>query len=230
MVLILTAYSIERAGLQLLTTCLCSKQFTIFSCLSKMHFATALVALISFASASPLEPGLNDLSVRQAPTPKGGASRGGAPKGGAPNGGAPSARSQRADQAVSLKETTWNPPASMVKALDTTWAWLAGRRPNDLFRKGWIPSQINDNDGKLNYCIRWHSQDGIADAATRATILKGLQVQSQKWADVLIGFDGWPYTKVPVKIVGWAGFKKEQFPGLNETSEGKFYNTVGEQG
>jgi hypothetical protein len=106
----------------------------------------------------------------------------------------------------------------------------AKRRPMDIRKNTWVYHQILDFDGTIQYCIRWHSQNGIADAATRATILKGLQVQSQKWGDVLVGFEGWPYTKVPVKIVGWAGFRKDQFPGLNETSEGKFYNTVGEQG
>lgn len=172
-----------------------------------MRFIIDLLALAGFISASVLK---QDLTIRQAP------------KGGA--------RAQRADQAASLKESTWKPPSSMVKALDDTWAWVVKRRPQDLKRKGWIPSQIVDNDGKMYYCVRWHSQTGIADAATRATILKGLQVQSQKWADLLIGFDGWPYTKVPVKIVGWAGFRREQFPGLNETSEGKFYSEIGEQG
>ena len=106
----------------------------------------------------------------------------------------------------------------------------AKRHPQDIKKNRWVFHQILDFDGSIQYYIRWHSQNGIADATTRVTILKGIQTQSQQWSDVLIGFEGWPYTKIPVKIMGWAGFKKEQFPGLNETSEGKFYNKVDEQG
>ncbi|KAF2668300.1 hypothetical protein BT63DRAFT_402168 [Microthyrium microscopicum] len=165
--------------------------------------AAILGLLTTLSTSSPLEPGLNDLSRRQAPKGK----------------GAP--RAQRADTAVSLKETTWNPPASMKQDLDDVWAWVIKRRPQDLKRGGWVYNQILDNNGALNYCVRWHSS-ATADAATRAAILKGLQVQSQKWADLLVGFDGWPYTKVPVKIVGWAGTSQALFPGLNETAEGKY--------
>jgi hypothetical protein len=50
-----------------------------------------------------------------------------------------------------------------------------------------------------------------------------LQIQSKKWFDVLAGVEDWPYTNVPVNIVGWAASDRRLIPALNETNEGRFY-------
>jgi len=41
--------------------------------------------------------------------------------------------------------------------------------------------------------------------------------------DVLVGYEGWPYVEVLVKVVGWVARSQNLVPGRNETREGRFY-------
>ncbi|EPS35853.1 hypothetical protein H072_10692, partial [Dactylellina haptotyla CBS 200.50] len=55
------------------------------------------------------------------------------------------------------------------------------------------------NGGYINYCVRWDSASNLTEAQ-RAQILTALQRSMKKWIDWFVGFDGFPYTSVPVKI------------------------------
>jgi hypothetical protein len=97
----------------------------------------------------------------------------------------------------------WNPPANLSAALDQVWQHQEDTYSNLYgFRNyGW--DQIMANRGYLNYCVRWDSSARVT-AAQRDAVHAALQRQVQKWMDVMAGHNGWPYTQVPVKVVGWA--------------------------
>jgi hypothetical protein len=97
----------------------------------------------------------------------------------------------------------WNPPADLAGALDQVWRHQEETYANLYgFRNyGW--DQVMANGGYLNYCVRWDSPARVT-AAQRDAVHAALQRQVQKWMDVMAGHDGWPYTTVPVRVVGWA--------------------------
>jgi hypothetical protein len=97
----------------------------------------------------------------------------------------------------------WNPPSNLVTALDQVWKHEESTY-TDLYgfkNYGW--DQIFANQGSLNYCIRWDSSAHVT-VTQRDSIQAALKRQVKKWTDVMVGHNGWPYTDVPVKIVGWA--------------------------
>jgi len=59
------------------------------------------------------------------------------------------------------------------------------------------------NDGQINYCVRWESDVSVS-AQDRANIATAVEKQLGLWMNWLYGFEGFPYTSVPVKVVGWA--------------------------
>jgi hypothetical protein len=63
--------------------------------------------------------------------------------------------------------------------------------------------QIMANKGHLNFCVRWESSESVT-AAQRADVEVALQRSVKKWMDKLVDFEGFPYSSVPVKVVGWA--------------------------
>ncbi|GAA4532458.1 MULTISPECIES: hypothetical protein [Nonomuraea] len=99
--------------------------------------------------------------------------------------------------------TPWNPPANLVTPLNEVWQHVESTYPNLYgFRNyGW--DQIMANGGSINYCVRWDSSATVT-AAQRDRIHATLARQFKKWMDVMAGQEGWPYTNVPVKVVGWA--------------------------
>lgn len=54
----------------------------------------------------------------------------------------------------------------------------------------------------INYCVRWESSSSVT-AAQRTQVASALQAQHDQWMSWLYGFNGFPYTSVPVKVVGW---------------------------
>lgn len=64
----------------------------------------------------------------------------------------------------------------------------------------------------INYCVRWESTTAIT-ADQRAAVETKLQGEFQKWMQYLIGYDGFPYSSVPVKVVGWAATSTSLFSG-----------------
>lgn len=103
--------------------------------------------------------------------------------------------------------TPWNPPSNLVQPLNEVWQHVESTYPNLYgFRNyGW--DQVIANGGFVNYCVRWDSSATVT-AAQRDQIQATLQRQFKKWMDVMVengqGWDNWPYTNVPVRVVGWA--------------------------
>jgi hypothetical protein len=98
---------------------------------------------------------------------------------------------------------SWNPPSNLVTPLNEVWAHQESTYGNLYgFRNyGW--DQVFANGGYINYCVRWDSSAPVS-AALRDNIHAALQRQFKKWMDVMVGHNNWPYTEVPVKVVGWA--------------------------
>jgi len=99
----------------------------------------------------------------------------------------------------------WNPPAHLVTPLDQVWQHQEQTYNNGnlyAFRNyGW--DQVMANRGYVSYCVRWDSTASVT-AAQRDRIHATLARQHKKWMDTLVGHNAWPYTDVPVRVVGWA--------------------------
>ncbi|MBL7259495.1 cellulose-binding domain-containing protein [Paractinoplanes lichenicola] len=103
----------------------------------------------------------------------------------------------------------WNPPSQLVQPLAAVWTHQEQTYSNgNLYgfkNYGW--DQLFAAGGAINYCVRWDSTAHVT-AAQRDSIHAALQRQYQKWMDQLLdngqGWNNWPYTQVPVKVVGWA--------------------------
>ncbi|KAF3053467.1 hypothetical protein E8E11_009277 [Didymella keratinophila] len=126
------------------------------------------------------------------------------------------------------KATTWNPPSSMVTALDQVWKRTLKENPDGLKDKNWITDQLIANNGSINYCVRWNTDAHKSTAADRAKITTALQRSLQKWFDVLVGFEGFPLTKLSVKTVGYAVKDKSLIQG--STSGLDIYTTTDADG
>ncbi|MDT0471176.1 hypothetical protein ACIQKE_08430 [Streptomyces griseoviridis] len=101
----------------------------------------------------------------------------------------------------------WNPPAALVQPLGEVWNHVQSTYP-DLYgfrNYGW--DQVIANKGSVNYCVRWES-DAPVSAALRDRVHAALKKQFAKWAAAMVvdgkGHNAWPYTTVPVTVVGWA--------------------------
>ncbi|WP_416971075.1 hypothetical protein [Streptomyces sp. 4F14] len=101
----------------------------------------------------------------------------------------------------------WTPPSNLVQPLNEVWNHVESTYPNLYgFRNyGW--DQVMANRGSINYCVRWDS-DAPVSAALRDRIHANLKRQFAKWMAAMLdngtGTNAWPYTSVPVNIVGWA--------------------------
>lgn len=101
----------------------------------------------------------------------------------------------------------WNPPANLSAALAKVWAHQESTY-NDLYGfTNYLWDQIIAGKGNLNYCVRWDSTASVT-ATQRDAIQAQLARQFQTWMDAMTvngqGWNGWPYPKVNVKVVGWA--------------------------
>lgn len=103
--------------------------------------------------------------------------------------------------------TGWNPPSNLVTPLNEVWQHVESTYGNLYgFRNyGW--DQVIAGNGSINYCVRWDS-DAPVSAALRDQIHASLARQFKKWMDAMLdngqGSNGWPYTNVNIKVVGWA--------------------------
>lgn len=70
-------------------------------------------------------------------------------------------------------------------------------------RQNLIFDQIYDNDGSLNYVIRWQSAKSLT-LAQRKGMETMIARQVNNWTQYLVGFEGWPFKEIPVKVVGVA--------------------------
>ena len=124
----------------------------------------------------------------------------------------------------------WNPPGDLAPALDEVWQHVEDTYPSlyEFDRYGW--DKVMANGGSINYCIRWDS-DAPVSADLRDEIHTVLDEQWAKWMDTMLddgqGFSDWPYTEVPVNVVGWAvrdrdtlGWQDDSVPvSVNDISE-----------
>ncbi|KUN93192.1 hypothetical protein [Streptomyces caeruleatus] len=102
----------------------------------------------------------------------------------------------------------WSPPANLVQPLGEVWNHVESTYP-DLYgfrNYGW--DQIMANRGSVNYCVRWES-DAPVSVALRDQVHAALKKQFGKWMAAMVesngaGHNAWPYTSVPVNVVGWA--------------------------
>ncbi|KAH7093599.1 hypothetical protein FB567DRAFT_544936 [Paraphoma chrysanthemicola] len=137
------------------------------------------------------------------------------------------AREELTSRATIPKATKWNPPSNMVTALDQVWKQTMKENPQGLQDKNWLTDQIIANNGNINYCVRWNHK-GKSTAAARASTVKALQRSLQKWFDVLVGFEGFPVTKLNVNVVGYAVKNKNLIEG--DTTGLDIYTTTNPDG
>jgi len=101
----------------------------------------------------------------------------------------------------------WAPPSTMKTGLAQVWQHQVNTYPELTTLDNYLWDQIMAAKGNLNYCVRWESSQTVS-AAERDQIQATLARQFQKWMDAMSvngsGWNGWPYPKVNVKIVGWA--------------------------
>ncbi|KAK6532755.1 hypothetical protein TWF281_006932 [Arthrobotrys megalospora] len=110
------------------------------------------------------------------------------------------------------RQSTWNPPSNLVTPLQQVWDHEMSTYSNPLGFKNYGYDQVMANGGYLNFCVRWDSSQNLSESQ-RAQILTALQRSVKKWIDWLVGFDGFPYSSVPVKIVGYAVRNTGQLQG-----------------
>lgn len=135
----------------------------------------------------------------------GGASDGGAipADGGLPDGGAVPADGGSGGGTADV----WNPPSNLVAPLEEVWEHTESTYSNLYGFKNYGWDQVMANKGSINYCVRWDSSVAVT-AAQRDRIHATLARQFKKWIAALQeggqGWNEWPYTDVPLKVVGWA--------------------------
>ncbi|KAG6368311.1 hypothetical protein INS49_002516 [Diaporthe citri] len=113
---------------------------------------------------------------------------------------------------LAKRQTTWNPPSNLVTPLKQVRDHEMSTYSNPLGFKNYGYDQLIANKGQVNYCVRWESGTAVTEAQ-RNQIATVLQAQHDKWMKWLIGFDKFPYSSVPVKVVGWAVRDKNLLQG-----------------
>lgn len=104
------------------------------------------------------------------------------------------------------------PPADMKQTIDLTWKEMSGgfqgvtgARDAGGSIKGypnWTIDQVMRGKGTLNFCVRWDS-DSPVSSTLRDQITATLQRGVDAWFSALVGYDCFPYAKIPVKVSAW---------------------------
>ncbi|CAG8972320.1 hypothetical protein HYALB_00001722 [Hymenoscyphus albidus] len=118
---------------------------------------------------------------------------------------------------------TWDPPAELVAPLKQVWDRELKSFSRSLRFKNFGFDQVIAGEGKINYCVRWDTNN-TASPEDRQKTEVAIQRSFKKWMDVLAGFDGWPYDTVDVKVVGWAVKNKRLLSG--DTSDVDVYTNT----
>ncbi|KAF2008621.1 hypothetical protein BU24DRAFT_94180 [Aaosphaeria arxii CBS 175.79] len=126
-----------------------------------------------------------------------------------------------------LNQKKWNPPSNLVTPLKQVWDHQMSTYSNPLGFKNYGYDQVMAAKGKINYCVRWEGTKPVT-ADQRAKVEKAIQRQFKKWIDILAGFEGFPYSTVPVQVVGWAVQNKNILQG--DTSGIQVYTTKDSEG
>ena len=110
--------------------------------------------------------------------------------------------SYEAMAATSSNLTLADMPASLKDSVE--WVWnnrIVKERSTE--RKNIIFDQIFAGNGTLNYVVRWQSSKPVT-LQQRKDIEIMISRQINNWTKNLIGYDGWPFKEIKVKVVGWA--------------------------
>ncbi len=97
-------------------------------------------------------------------------------------------------------------PQEYIEPLDWIWENRIVREQSTV-RRNTIFDQIVDGKGTLNYVVRWQSYKTIT-LEQRQRLETMLESSVNRWTDALVGYDGWEYEHIDVKIVGWAVLDK----------------------
>jgi hypothetical protein len=117
---------------------------------------------------------------------------------------------------------SWNPPAKYLSPLAANWKHQEDTYANLYGFKNYLWDQVIAAKGSINYCVRWESTATVS-AALRDQVESSLARQFQKWVDQLQenghGWMGFPYTTVPVKVVGWAVRDRNQLQWTDDSRD-----------
>lgn len=98
----------------------------------------------------------------------------------------------------------WSPPSDLATPLEEVWDHYVSTYDGGVAGNvNWGWQQVMANEGKLNICVRWDSNKSVT-AAERTKVAAAYNTQYQKWFKWVYGYNGFPYTKVDINIVGWA--------------------------
>ncbi|GIK07212.1 hypothetical protein Aspvir_002868 [Aspergillus viridinutans] len=122
---------------------------------------------------------------------------------------------------------SWNPPANLVQPLNEVWEHQMATYSNPMGFKNYGYDQVMAAGGKINYCVRWDSNQKVT-AAQRTQIAAAVSRSFNKWIAGLAGFDGWPYKTVEVNVVGYAVRDRSLLEG--DTSRLDIYTNQDEGG
>ncbi|KAH6695744.1 cellulose-binding family II [Plectosphaerella plurivora] len=120
---------------------------------------------------------------------------------------------RRVTNRPSKRQTGWAPPSNLVTPLKQVWDHQVSTYSQGLYgfkNYGW--DQLMAADGTVNLCVRWESGATVTEAQ-RAQIAEAASRSYAQWFQWLYGFDGFPYTNIPVKITGWAVRDKSLLQG-----------------
>ncbi|KAF7546854.1 hypothetical protein G7Z17_g8133 [Cylindrodendrum hubeiense] len=102
------------------------------------------------------------------------------------------------------RATGWSPPSDLTTPLKEVWDHVVSTYDGGVDgNTNWGWHQVMANKGHLNICVRWDSNQTVT-AAERTKIASVYEAQYQKWFKWVYGYNGFPYTKVDINIVGWA--------------------------
>lgn len=110
------------------------------------------------------------------------------------------------DPPVTEEVTLADMPAEYTTAME--WIWTNRiQDEQSTARRNTIFDQIVGGNGSINYVIRWQSYKHIT-LEQRQKLEQLLEDAINGWTDYLVGYEGWKYQHVDVKIVGWAVLDK----------------------
>ncbi|KIY68537.1 hypothetical protein CYLTODRAFT_489665 [Cylindrobasidium torrendii FP15055 ss-10] len=102
-----------------------------------------------------------------------------------------------------IEPTTWDPPSNLVTPLKEAWDHEMSTYSDPTGFRNYGFDQIMATNGSINYCVRWDS-DQVSTEADRATIASAIERSVGKWMEWLYGYDAFPFSSIPVTVVGWA--------------------------
>lgn len=132
------------------------------------------------------------------------------------------------DAAVSKRQispSTWNPPSNLVTALQQVWDHETQTYNMNFPNFGF--DQLIAADGNINICVRWESSTSVT-RAQRDAVEVAYRRSYLKWMNGLYGFDGFPYSSINVKVVGWAVTQSSLLQG--DTSNIDVYTATDSEG